>query len=325
MARELTKDVVRMAYLLLLDREPENEQVLETALNYGSVSAMREAFLNSQEFRHNLRIRPAFTPLDSPPLQVEWQTDAATTAALLAHITRTWTRLGQERPHWSVLSDALFAPEQIEQSRASFFQSGLQDHETLLAVLRRLGLAPSAFPRLFEFGCGLARVTPFLARGFSHVVACDVSASHIAIARDVLHREKIGNVTLCLANASDFGMTSGFDLWFSRIVLQHNPPPVMAMVLRRALSLLNPGGIAHFQIPTYAQGYRFCIADYMADLADPGKAPDKIEMHVLPQQVIFELAALCGCEPLEVWQDDSAGHSPGWVSSVITLRKHAKP
>jgi SAM-dependent methyltransferase len=326
MAQELTTDVVRMAYLLLLGREPEDEQVVTRALHYGSISALREAFLQSQEFRRIRQITPVVKPIestppiDSPPQEVEWKADEATTAELLAHVGVTWTLLGQDRPHWSVLSDDLFVPEKIGQTRDAFFKSGVQDCAMLLAVLRRLGFTSAMFPRLFEFGCGVARVTPFLARGFSHVVACDVSTSHLAIARDVLRRENIENVELCLANTQDFGMIGGFDLWFSRIVLQHNPPPVIAMVLRRALSLLNPGGIALFQVPTYARGYSFRIADYMKGLADARSVTGKIEMHVLPLPVIFDLAAQCGCEPLEVWQDDSVGNS-AWLSNVITLRK----
>ena len=33
-----------------------------------------------------------------------------------------------------------------------------------------------------------------------------------------------------------------YDVFFSRIVLQHNPPPLMAAVLRSALAGLRPGG-----------------------------------------------------------------------------------
>jgi SAM-dependent methyltransferase len=322
MLQNVTLDAISMAYRLILGREPENEAVLQSGLKYRSFEAMRTAFLNSDEFRRKLAWRPPLVPLDAAPNEVEWQVDDTVAEALLAHVGATWTRLGQERPHWSVLSTDRFAPERIEATRATFYQSGTRDRDMLLAVLKRLGLEPASFPRLFEFGCGVARVTPFLAESFAEVVACDVSSSHIALARTRLAETDAGNVVVQLATAQDFGMTGGFDLWFSRLVLQHNPPPVMAMVLRRALGLLNPGGIAHFQVPTYARNYRFNVADYMAGLE---AADGNIEMHVLPQQVIFEIAAQCGCEALEVWQDASAGNSQAWVSSVVTLRKRGTP
>lgn len=321
MAQELTTEIIRLAYRLFLDREPENEQVLKTALNYGSVEVLREAFFRSTEFRDKELIEPAFTPLDSPPLEVEWQADEAETVALLSHTGRTWTQLGKDRPHWSVLSSDQFAPEKIDQNRDAFFQSGSQDRDVLLAVLRRLGLVPGSFPELFEFGCGLARVTPFLARSFPRVIACDISASHIAVAEEILRREKIENAVLRLADTQDFGMISGFDMWYSRLVLQHNPPPIIAMALERALSMLNPGGVAHFQVPTYALGYRFRVADYLAGLKAQGEAANQIEMHVLPLPAIFEIAARHSCEPLEVWHDNSTGRPTSWVSNVVTLRK----
>lgn len=318
MPQDVTIETVRMAYRLMLGREPENEAVLHAALRYRSVAALREAFVNSAEYRRKQPVQPAVVPLEAPPIAVEWEVDDAVAARLLTHVGETWTRLGEERPHWSVLSAERFLPERLEASRKAFFDSGARDRDTLLAVLARHGLTAELFPTLFEFGCGVARVTPFLARSFRRVLACDVSASHIALARETLAAAGIGNVGIELATTQSFGMTAGFDLWFSRLVLQHNPPPVMAMVLRRALGLLNPGGIAHFQVPTYALNYRFAVADYLAGL---GKTEGQIEMHVLPQPVIFELAAQCGCEPLEVWQDRSVGNGAAWVSSVFTLRK----
>jgi len=319
MADELTKDVVRMAYRLMLGREPENEQVVNDALNYGSVSAMRMAFLRSDEFRTQLEVQrvPELTPLASPRLKVEWRAEEEDAAALLSHVARTWNRLGAERPHWSVLSADRFAPDSIDRTRDAFFRSGSWDRDVLLAVLRRAGLTPTDYKTVFEFGCGLARVTPFLAESFSRVLACDVSSTHISVAKDVLRESGNSNVTVALATVKDFGMKASFDLWFSRLVLQHNPPPIMAMVLRRALTLLNPGGIAHFQIPTYADGYRFQISEYMSGLSSAAG----IEMHVLPMPAIFEILEATGCQPLEVWQDNSAGDPPAWISSVITARK----
>jgi SAM-dependent methyltransferase len=316
MSDDLTKETVRDAYRLLLGREPENERVLSEALNYGSISAMRRAFFVSAEFRAQLELQsaPRVLPLDSPPLDIEWRNERDA-AALLAYVGNTWTNLGATRPHWSVLSDDRFAPDTIGRHRHEFFQSGARDRDLLLATLNRLGRAPASYTTLFEFGCGVGRVTPFLARSLPRLIACDVSTTHVAIAREILKQEKIHNVTLRLASARDFGMTEGFDIWFSRLVLQHNPPPLTAMVLRRAMSLLSPGGLAHFQLPTYARAYRFKTKEYLE------KPSLGIEMHVFPMPAVFEIAAETGCEPLEVWHDNSLGDLPGWVSSAITVWK----
>jgi SAM-dependent methyltransferase len=177
-------------------------------------------------------------------------------------------------------------------------------------------LPPINFLAFFEFGCGLARVTIPLARRFGQVFACDVSRTHLAQAKLAVSESGATNIRLIPATLPDFGMAEPFDLWFSRLVLQHNTPPLIAMILQRALQMLSPGGLAVFQVPTYAIGYQFRIADY---LASP-PAADHFEMHVLPQQALFEIAVQSGCSVQEVREDVSTGSS-NWISNWIVLRK----
>ena len=261
--------------------------------------------------------RPDSVPIDAPPIEVEWQVTEQTAQALLAHVRATWTRLGQERPHWSVLSAHAFTPEEISNNETAFFASGGGDATSLIAVLARHGIRASDFRNVFEFGCGVGRVTAHLARAFNKVTVCDVSQSHMVMARDVVARSGAANVKFDLVEGAEFGMREPFDLWFSRIVLQHNPPPIIAMIVRRALTLLAAGGFAVFQVPTYAIGYRFRVSDYMSGIA----ASRDIEMHVLPQSVVFAIARDCGCEPLEVLEDMSAGPPAHWNSTTFVFRK----
>ncbi len=319
----LTADEVRIAYQLLLGREPESEAVVTAWRGVRSYSDLRDAFMASAEFRARVGATPPapirLVPPDAPPLDVEWQTDPANAHALLMHIKAVWTRLGAERPHWSVLSADRFVPENIEQSRAEFYNSGAADVAMLEACLRRCGLEPGQFRHVFEFGCGIGRVTPFLARSFAQVTAGDVSASHLEMARETVVAAGATNVAFSLAEGAEFAMRGPFDLWFSRIVLQHNPPPVIAQILRRAFSLLSPGGAAVFQVPTYATGYRFALGPYLGGM----RADGGIEMHVLPQPVVLAIAQACGCDVLEIWQDQSAGHVSDWVSNTFVVRRKA--
>jgi O-antigen biosynthesis protein len=125
MYNKLTKEIIRDAYRLLLGREPENEQVLNEALNYGSITAMRRAFFESAEFRAQPGIRPtpALVPLDSPPLEVEWRIQHEA-PALLAHVTDKWTKLGATHPHFSPISPlehyAIFGWREGRDPSASF-------------------------------------------------------------------------------------------------------------------------------------------------------------------------------------------------------------
>jgi SAM-dependent methyltransferase len=326
MAPEVTPELVRAAYRIILNREPESELMVRGWLSVPTIEALLKAFVTGPEF--HMRYQPVQGPgsapvpslaLDVPPLHVEWQVDGEVTDALLAYVKRTWTRLGQERPHWSVLSSDAFMPEKIAANEGHFFASGALDVRQLQAVLARNGFRPDAFRRVFEFGCGVGRVTPHLAVAFREVIACDVSESHMVLAREAVERAGRQNVSYSLADSAAFGMTTPFDLWFSRIVLQHNSPPIIALILRRALALLAPGGVAVFQVPTYAKGYAFRLDGYLGRLDGDGE----IEMHVLPQPVVFAIAADAGCVALEVLEDGSIGVA-NWQSSTFAFHKPAR-
>jgi hypothetical protein len=233
--REVTRDSVIWAYKLMLGREPESESVVTAALSNPSIAELRKAFLESQEFRSRL------IPLYAPPQHVECTADDRVLSRLLDRVQKTWIKLGRERPHWSVLANEEFLPKYIEGSESKFYESGKFDLHVLSSILARVNRTPQDFRTLFEFGCGLGRVTPYLAATFERVIACDISSSHLEHARFVIDRSKANNVELTLVQDCEFGMSARFDLWFSTLVLQHNPPPLIAMILRRALFFAESG------------------------------------------------------------------------------------
>jgi hypothetical protein len=64
-------------------------------------------------------------------------------------------------------------------------------------------------------------------------------------------------------------------------------------------------------VSTYRADYQWDLTDYLADIS-----PQQIiEMHVLSQSTIFDLAARFGCVPLEVLPDSSTG-IPGGISNT---------
>lgn len=254
----------------------------------------------------------------APPLAIAWQASAPDLAWLVERVADSWTELGEARPHWSVMSNPEFAPDRIAANLATFHASGAADADRLCATLRRLGRDPAEFDHVLEFGCGLGRVTNHLARRFTRISARDVSLPHLALARAHSRAAGFDGIDYAPVTAADFGMTQGFDVWFSVIVLQHNPPPVIAAILARAFALLNPGGIAVFQLPTYAHGYRFALAEYLSSAREPGA----FEMHCLPQPAVFALAAQAGCVPLEVIEDHVLG-DPAWTSHVFAIARPA--
>ncbi len=318
-AEKLTREQIIWAYRLLLDRDPESDKSIQDAGAYGTVKRLIYAIVVSDEFgmrNPSLTVNRKYLAAASPALEVETRCDAVTSVAFMARTARTWEILGQERPHWSVLSSDQFSPDHIANSEAQFYLSGAIDVADLFATLARAGVDPVGYRTIFEFGCGIGRVTPHLARRFPRVVACDVSASHFQLAAAMIKAAGIENAEIVRATMPDFGMTRPFDVWYCRIVLQHNPPPIIRLILERALKLLTPNGVAVFQVPTYASRYRFSVAEYLATVEKRGS----IEMHVQPQIEVIEKANESRCVLLQVAEDDSIG-VPGWISNVFTFRK----
>jgi SAM-dependent methyltransferase len=305
--------MVVWAYRRLLDREPESEEVILAEMRLESPLALLEAILNSAEFRaHDATHRMQHY---APPLDVEWQVPPALAGQLLSRVTDTWEHLGEEQPYWSVLSSPEYLPENASTRQHSFYASGADDLRVLVATLARIGRRPTEFPVVFEFGCGLGRVTRHLCREFDRVIACDVSVPHLAIAQRMLSEHGISNASLVQAGTEGFGMSQSFDLWFSRLVLQHNPPPLIAAILEQALSMLRLKGVAVFQVPVYRAGYRFKIDEYLME----NYRHEPFEIHALPQPAILEIGYRTNCRLLEIREDDSTG--PPWISQFFAFEK----
>lgn len=261
-------------------------------------------------------------PLNTAPIEIETEADAQGLAQLLAHTEQTWTRLGDEEPHWSVISDERFKQNQLEGHLEEFYASGRGDVDTFLAFLARNDVDPTQLQRVLEYGCGLGRVTRHLAAHFAQVVGCDISPSHLEQARQHLQRCGVTNVELQrIRSLQDIEGVAELDAVFTVIVLQHNPPPAIVAILQRLLARLRPGGVAYFQVPTHAVDYRFKLADYLAH----GLDARHIEMHYLPQRRIFQLARESECDVLEVREDNWVGRRALELSNTFLLRKRAVP
>lgn len=252
--------------------------------------------------------------ISAPPLDVEANVDVETRGRLFAHIEASWNRLGQEAPHWSVLSTEGFKPDAMaanQDAERQFFDSGAEDVNRILATLRRNRIDPDRIESVCEFGCGLGRVTAHLARRFPHIYALDISESHLALASS---RFPAPNITWIKTRVDALRPPQDVDFWFSRIVLQHNPPPMIRLILREAFASLRSGGVAMFQVPTYCTGYRFSVQRYIADTSRP-----LIEMHILPQQEIHALGREAGLHLSEVMTDDDG--LDGWTSQRFVFLK----
>lgn len=277
-----------------------------------------QSIADAQEVDETRPVASLVLPLNAAPIHVETEVDAAGLSALLAHTEKTWTRLGEEEPHWSVISAERFKQKKLEPHLEEFYASGQGDIATFGAFLARNEVDTSAFESVLEFGCGVGRVTRFLAEHFKRVVACDISPSHLASAQQYLQGLKLDHVELLrLRSLDDLDGPPDIDAVFSVIVLQHNPPPTMVAILQKLLLRLKPGGVAYFQVPTHALDYRFSVDDYLKH----GLQAGHVEMHYLPQRRIFQIARAAGCEVLEVREDDWVGRREVELSNTFLLRR----
>ena len=115
---------------------------------------------------------------------------------------------------------------------------------------------------------------------------------------------------------ADLAKLADVDLFYSIIVLQHNPPPVMMEILDRAFASLRPDGVAFFQIQTYSMNYTFSAQDYLKAIGES----KGMEMHFLPHREIFDLARQHDVFPVEV-QPDWCGIPGQYNSTAFLFRK----
>lgn len=318
----ITRDEVIQCYRFLLGRDPENDEVINHYAN--SVSSwrkLRELFMASPEFRVKMEEigtpRIARMPISGPPMSVEVSASNNQLAGLLAKTQQQWQHLGETEPHWSVLTQESYRQENFDSNREAFYASGEAEVKGFESALARAGIKLDTLHTCLELGCGTGRVTAALARRFEAVTAVDISTAHLAKANSYFHEKQLGNIALHQLRAvEDLAATGRFDVLYTRLVLQHNSPPVMVRLLRDLLNNLNQGGVAFFQLPTYQAGYSFQIDRYLQQTNDT-----QMELHFLPQSTLLGLLADVGCKVLEIREDDSIGLSATAISNTLLVRK----
>lgn len=300
-------EAVRWGYRLILLREPENQDVVnELATSARNAKQLRDIFIQSPEAKQQRGFPVPSVSMsgNEGAQQVQLHVSAEQQRELFTRVQSVWRALGEMRPHWSVLTGSEFLPDRINQEAIEeFYRTGEENIDMLMNTLARDGVDSSKLRTCMDFGCGLGRLSAALAPRFERVTAVDVSASHLAMAREALRERAITNVDLVqLETVEGVDRLPQADLVFSVIVLQHNPPPVMYAIFKSLIGRVAPGGVAVIQIPTWLpNAYRFAVEEY---LGDGGK---QMEMHAIPQADALALIRASGMELLEVIDDAWTG------------------
>jgi 2-polyprenyl-3-methyl-5-hydroxy-6-metoxy-1,4-benzoquinol methylase len=297
----ITSEVVQWAYRLFLDREPENETVVEEkSRDCKSILELRRVFLRSEEFKSKNPGLPTLSGHE-PPIDVEYSVSDRELKKIFKHVQKSWTSLGLNDPYFSVLTQGEFGKSAMSEERIDeFYESGKKEVDRLFKTLARNSIDSSSFRNCLDFGCGAGRISRWLSASFEAVHAYDVSKNYLEMAQDYLENIDILNVDFRqVKSIDDLGQFPKVDLIYSVIVLQHNPPPIMHRIIGGFMKALNPGGVAFFQLPTYKEGYRFFSKKYLRHVS----SKDEMEMHVLPQRVVFEIVREGNGKILEVVED----------------------
>ena len=319
---QVTAEAVQWGYRLFLNREPENSKVVDEKVR--SCTTLQELvtiFLASDEFRQkNSSPHTVILSGEEPKMEIAQVDTAQDLQRLFEHIQTTWQHLGETEPYWSVIASERFKRAAIKETREEFYHSGRQHVVRLFNTLERNGIDHTTFRTCLEYGCGLGRVSRWLCERFESVYGYDISIVHLQGAKHYLSEQNISNITLRhIRRVEDIRQLPRVDLIYSLIVLQHNPPPLIGFIVREFLRALNPGGVALFQVPTYHLGYSFSLETYLNNDA----TRHEMEMHVLPQRVIFDIVQQEGGHVVEVLGDSATGLRYKGISNTFLIQKRA--
>ncbi len=333
----ISDEDVRNAYRFILGRMPESEDVVRGHReSHRSIADLRTTFLGSPEFRNQgFTSAGPFLAFEPPP-HVDIDADPSTIRAMLARTASYWARVGKAEPYWSMGAGEKFLVSQWSDNQGEFYRSGNDDRDLVVALLRRVGRSPKDVKRVIEYGCGVGRSTIPLARTFASVAGIDISSSHLDLAMRYASAERMGNIEFLLTTPDDLMPTKEYDLWFSRAVLPHNPPPVIGAILAETFKRLEANGTAIVVLPTYISGYSFHLDEYMSETSrelreldgllarglDDGNAARQVvrlaERHAMPAHAVLKIARDQHCWLMDVHEEP--GH-PDEILHVFTFGK----
>lgn len=306
--KSLTRDEVIAAIEFMLGRPPADEAEITRLLGLGTRGQLRYFLAGSEEYSLDPAVRRAyeiaqFRRLRATPLPIEIAGTRDQIDRLFRLTQDAWERLGREEPYWSVVTSEAFRAGRIgDTTREAFYASGADEVDVFLRFLHRAGIQPGSLTHLLEVGCGLGRMTEHFARHFPKVTAVDISEPHLRVARSRMDTLGASHVRFeKVRGPADYLTIGGYDVAVSFIVLQHSPPPIIHSLLAALFANLRSGGVTYFQVPTFIEGYSFGFEAYMQ--ATKGE----MEMHCIPQAVVFDLMREHGIRPLEVINDGSGG------------------
>jgi SAM-dependent methyltransferase len=241
---------------------------------------------------------------------------------VLTRTDKAWERFGVLDPYYGVLAQPEFRRERLsDDAIAQFFASGEAHVEAVLRLVRD-HLVPDFAPRrVLDIGCGVGRLTIPLARRAREVVGVDVSSGMLEEARRTCDRLGVTNVALVQSGDALAGVGGPFDFVHSFIVFQHISPRRGEAIVRRAIELLDDGGVGSLHFAYDFRGVRLIdraqawvrrwvpLAHYALNIAR-GRSPayPHMDMHRYDPARLFALLQNRRCDQSLVRFTDHGGY-----------------
>ncbi len=159
-----------------------------------------------------------------------------------------WEAFAKQDPLWAILTDS--DKSNRRWNTEDFFASGRKEISAVLHYLVSTGLPfRSENSIALDFGCGVGRLTQALAAHYRCVHGVDISETMIKEAERLNKFQ--ASCFYHLNNSPDLALFASktFDFVYTSIVLQHIPVRYIPRYLREIFRVLQPGGVAIFQIP----------------------------------------------------------------------------
>lgn len=241
-----------------------------------------------------------------------------------------WERLARSAPYWAVLTDPRYRGESLDPATEQVFFASGEEH-----VSRLFGSAAAVFgraprpERALDFGCGVGRVLPALARRCTRVVGADIAPRMVELARAHVRRLELRNCeVLCTAGSLD-ALSGEFDFIHSALVFQHIAPKRGAAYLAQLCTLLRVGGqaVLHFATAAKTGGGRnrliglgevvrpLHVAGNVLRGRPPGEPP--IRMYTYSVESLRRIVERSGCIIVHV----SAADDDSYSGVLLWLRR----
>lgn len=296
---------INFLYNTLLERNPENQFVVEKKLELSNYQELLLEFVNSREFKEKMS--------NSSSNSVDLVLTENELEQLSVRVVQQWTALGNEKPFWSVISDPKFMPAEMAKHSDEFWASGEIAVNQILKKCDSLNLGINKKGIGLELGAGVGRLSFPLSKRINTLLALDVSRGNLSLLQ--AQQPSHSNIEpILISSFEQFKTFSKIDFFISLITLQHNPPPLQKFILQSIFQSMNVHAVGVFQIPIHTPHFTFNTKAFL------NGSTSEMDMFSLPINKIFEICRESKVSIVHVEQDDLAG--PKHLSCTFYVQKN---